>query len=157
MLYIPCFSCFSVKEIMVLPHRSGWGVVLIIIIHCLLVVLTQFWHVAMVTLSSEPEVQRVQMHGICVWVWENQPYCPCKEIRFFTVHEQNGTSREKLLNVMFNQAALKWSSFAGCFSEVKRQSVRAVWYPNGGLASLGMAGSSCTALWCWIKLNFFSL
>jgi len=43
---------------------------------------------------------------------------------------------------MFKQATLKWSAFAGCFSEPQWQSVQAVRCPKGGLASLGMAESS---------------
>ena len=54
-------------------------------------------------------------------------------------HEQNGISHSK-------QVTLEWSAFAGCFSEAQWRSIRVVWCPNGGLASLGMvvsAGQLC--------------
>ena len=67
-------------------------------------------------------------------------------------HEQNGTwINYKIL--CSKQVTLEWSVFAGCFSEPKWRSVQTVWYPNGGLASLGMAVSCCNALWCWIKVS----
>ena len=54
----------------------------------------------------------------------------------------------ELINFIFKQATLEWSAFAGCFFEAQWRSVRVVWCPNGSLASVGMAVSDCTALWC---------
>ena len=53
-----------------------------------------------------------------------------------------------LLNSQSKSARLKWSGFAGCFSQAQWRSVCAVCGLDGALVSLGMAVCGCTALWC---------
>ena len=57
----------------------------------------------------------------------------------------------KLLNLIFEKATLKWSTFAGCFSEAH---VVAIYTVASGescdLASLGMAAHA--AMWYRIKV-----
>jgi len=58
----------------------------------------------------------------------------------------------KLLNFMFKTSYNQVVCFCWLLSEAQWWSVLVIWCSNGGLATLGMAVSGCTALWYWIKV-----